>query len=70
MKKMVFTAAVFSLVALSMASCRRVYRCHCTFKGAIKYSKDLGSQTKKDADAMCSAYDTTVAGEKWTCTLY
>lgn len=31
---------------------------------------DLGSQTKDDATTQCNSYDSTVAGEKWNCTIY
>ena len=63
---------VFVIAALGLVccvSCRKNYHCQCTYNGKITLIKDLGNQTKGDASDECSGYDSSVAGEKWTCTL-
>ena len=54
---------------LCFASCKKDYHCQCTYGGKITLIKDLGNQTKSDATNQCNAYDSTVAGENWICTL-
>lgn len=53
-----------------MTACKKEYHCQCTYNNQVKQIVDLGSQTKDDATSQCNSYDTTVAGEKWNCTIY
>lgn len=70
MKKATYTVIVILLCTLALASCEKQYHCGCSFNSKIVYTKDLGTQTKKNAETICTGYDTTVAGETWNCTLY
>jgi len=71
MKKIAGTLSiVITICFLSMISCTKVYHCTCTYNNAVTLNKDLGSQTKSNATNECNNYDTTVAGEVWTCTIY
>ena len=63
----VFVIAVLGIIFI--ASCKKDYHCQCTYNNKITLIKDLGNQTKSDAKDLCNSYDSTVAGEKWTCTL-
>jgi hypothetical protein len=56
--------------AIGLTSCQKEYHCACTFNNTVVYTKDLGTHTKDDATTLCSAYDTTIVGEPWKCTLY
>ena len=70
MKKDVVSLLVIAVFgALFCLSCKKNYRCQCAYRNEIKLDKDLGSQTKKDAQDICRSYDTTVPGEKWTCVI-
>ncbi len=70
MKKATYTGIIILLGVLSFVSCKKEYHCHCTYNNVIVYNADLGNQTKKNADKICSGYDTTITGENWTCTIY
>jgi hypothetical protein len=61
---------VFVLFGFLMASCRKDYHCQCSYKNQVTLVKDLGQMVKSDAEDNCSALDSTVAGEKWTCIIY
>ena len=64
-------AIVIILIGLiGTTSCQKVYHCACTYNNQVVYTKDLGTHTKDDATTLCTAYDTTIRGEAWTCTLY
>jgi hypothetical protein len=70
MKKDIFSLLVIAVLGTFLfASCKKNYRCQCAFRNQIKLDKDLGSQTKEDAKAICNSYDTTVPGEKWKCVI-
>jgi hypothetical protein len=70
MKKVIYSAVIVMLCILSMASCKKVYHCNCTYNNKVVFTKDLGSQTEDDAAATCNRYDTTITGEIWNCTIY
>jgi hypothetical protein len=70
MKKATRTVIILLLAVISIASCKKEYHCHCTFDNNVVKNVDLGNQTKDNANKMCSAYDTTLPGEVWTCTVY
>ena len=71
MKKIVYILLSASSVIcmLTASSCKKDYKCTCTFNGNIVYSDDLGKETKKDAKDDCSRNDSTVSGELWNCTV-
>ena len=69
MKKVMGILFIGSAV-LFAASCKKDYHCSCTFRNNNVYSTDLGAQYKNDAQNKCNAYDSTVQGETWNCTLY
>lgn len=54
---------------ITMASCTKNYHCQCSYNNTVRLNKDLGVQTRENAQDECESYDTTVAGEKWTCVL-
>ncbi len=62
--------AVTIFVVSFATSCKKVYHCQCSYNNKIMLVKDLGSQVESDAKDMCSDYDSTVVGEKWTCVVY
>ncbi len=64
----IFAIAVLCIAGFS--SCKKNYHCQCTYNNQIKSITDLGSQTKDDATTACEAKDSTITGEKWTCTIY
>ncbi len=71
MKRGIYTVlAITVLAVLSLASCKKDYHCQCTYNNQVMLVKDLGSQVKKDADNLCSAYDSTITGEQWNCIVY
>lgn len=70
MKQFVFSGIIILLAMLMMVSCKKHYRCSCSYRNTVVYTKDLGNVVEKNALETCSSYDTTVPGEKWTCTLY
>jgi hypothetical protein len=71
MRKVVFIAAILMAgVVVGTSSCKKSYRCSCSFNNQIKLMKDLGSQNESKAQEICSSYDTTVTGEVWNCTIY
>lgn len=67
-KAVIVLATVCGVVYFS--SCKKMYHCVCTFDNHVKYTKDLGSMYEDKAQAACSAYDSTVTGEAWKCTIY
>lgn len=70
MKKATYTGIIIFACLISFFSCKKQYHCHCVYNNKLVYSEDLGNQTKDNAAKMCSAHDTDVAGEVWTCTTY
>lgn len=70
MKKGLRFVLVFAAVGLCFSSCKKNYHCQCTYKNEIKLVRDLGLQTTDDATSTCDSYDSTVTGERWTCTIY
>lgn len=71
MKKIAPIAAL-ALLAVSFTSCKKDYKCTCTVTYAgisTSSTADLGKQTKKDAEAACTAKATTVNGVTATCKL-
>jgi hypothetical protein len=70
MKKATYMGIIILSGVLFFVSCKKEYHCHCTYNNNLVYSKDLGNQTKKNAEKICNTYDTTVTGETWTCTVY
>lgn len=70
MRKATYTVIIILFCILTFSSCEKEYHCGCTFNNTVVYTKDLGRETKKNAESQCSSYDSTVVGEVWTCTLY
>jgi hypothetical protein len=70
MKKAIYTVITILAVALSFTSCKKEWHCTCTYNNTVMFTKDLMNDTKSKAQTACSAYDTTVTGEIWTCTTY
>lgn len=70
MKKATYTVLLVVACLLSAVSCRKEYHCNCMYNNQLVRSIDLGNHTKDDATKMCNKYDTSVAGEIWTCTIY
>jgi hypoxanthine-guanine phosphoribosyltransferase len=70
MKKVTYTCIVILACLIFFASCKKAYHCHCTYNNMLMASYDLGNQTKDNANKQCSAHDSDVAGEVWTCTTY
>ncbi|GEM_PF-500143 len=71
MKKILLIAAVACTgLIMGTTSCKKVYRCNCSFNNKVMLSKDLGAQSESKAQEICSSYDTTVTGEVWNCTIY
>ncbi len=70
MKKLIPVAAV-GLIALMFTSCKKDYKCTCTWNiagTAGSYTWDLGKQKKKDAEAGCK-YAAAVTGVTYDCKL-
>ncbi len=64
MKKIVIVAAVALFGAIVLPSCKKDYKCTCTYTvgGASQStSYDLKNVTKKDAKAACEGYNATLA---------
>lgn len=71
MKRLIFNVlAIAFLSVVFFASCKKDYHCQCSYNNGVMLIKDLGSQSKSNAESQCSGYDTTVTGEKWDCTIY
>ncbi|WP_345082336.1 hypothetical protein [Nemorincola caseinilytica] len=71
MRKAVYiVSAMLVGTLLSVSSCKRSYRCNCTFNNQVRLTRDLGIQSEAKAQEICSQYDTTVIGEVWNCTIY
>ena len=70
MKKVIFAAVVIFIGLVSLASCKKLYHCHCSYNNKVVFSKDIGGQYEDKATEECSSYDTTVTGEVWNCTIY
>lgn len=70
MKKATYSVIVILASILAFSSCDKQYHCGCTFNNTVVYTKDIGRQTKKNAESQCNSYDSTVVGEVWNCTLY
>lgn len=71
MKKIAPIAAL-ALLAVSFTSCKKNYKCTCTWTMAgvsQSATTDLGKQKKSDAEAACSAKATSVAGVTYSCKL-
>lgn len=71
MKKIAPIAAL-ALLAVSFTSCKKNYKCTCTYtvsgvSSSVSY--DLGKQKKSDAESACSAKATSVGGMTYTCKL-
>jgi hypothetical protein len=71
MKKAIYpTLSILTIFILcATTSCKRDYKCSCTFNNQIVYSTDLGSQTKKNAQDDCNRNDSTIPGEVWNCSV-
>lgn len=70
MKKLLRVALVLGVVfSICGTSCVKNYHCVCTYNNQIRMDKYMGARTKDNAVDECEGYDSTVAGEKWTCTL-
>lgn len=72
MKKITSIAAVALFCALAMTSCKKDYTCVCTANAGgqtVSTEASLGKQTKKDAEAACSAKATSVGGVSYECKL-
>lgn len=64
MKKIAIVAAVAILGAVVLPSCKKDYKCTCTYtqSGASQsLSVDLKNVTKKDAKAACEGYNSVYA---------
>lgn len=71
MRKTIYIAAVASVGLLTFTtSCKKNYRCSCSFNNKIMYTRDLGTQSESKAQEICSSYDTSVTGEVWNCSVY
>ena len=70
LNKLVLCLFIIATTALIAVSCRKSYRCLCSYNNATKMDKPLGKQVRKDAEDECNGYESTVTGEKWTCTIY
>ena len=70
MKKATYSVIIVLVCLVSLVSCKKVYHCSCSYNNVVVLNKDLGAQYAKDAKDECTGYDTTITGEKWTCTLY
>ena len=71
MKKATIIGFIVIACLVSLYSCqKKEYHCHCTYNNQVVASFDLGNQTSDNAQSMCSAHDTDVTGEVWTCTTY
>ena len=69
MRKAIFALLVFTGL-FSSTSCTKDYHCACTYNNAVVYNIDLGVQYKDNAQAKCAAYDSTIKGMTWQCSLY
>ena len=71
--KKIATIATLALFAVAFTSCKKDYTCTCkvTVNGQVvtEVTNDLGKQTKKDAEAACSAKVANVGGASMSCTL-
>ena len=70
MKKATRTVIFVLLAVVCLFSCKKVYHCSCSYNNVVVYNADLGSQYKSNAQSQCNAYDSTITGEVWTCTIY
>lgn len=70
MKKSLLQVSIIIAVAVLAGSCKKNYHCQCSYNNQIRMVKDLGKQTRDDAQEECDTYDSTVTGEKWNCVLY
>jgi hypothetical protein len=70
MKKVIYSAVIVSLCILSTTSCKKYYRCNCSYNNKVVFTKDLGGQYETKAQEECSSYDTTIVGEVWNCSIY
>lgn len=61
---------ILILCVVFLFSCKKDYHCSCSFNNNVVYSKDLGTQTRSNAQNTCSSYDTMYTGEVWNCTIY
>lgn len=72
MKKAFYTTlSIFTLIVLcATTSCKKNYKCSCTFNNKIMYTTEINNETKKNAQDDCNRNDSTVQGEVWNCSLY
>ena len=70
MKKTTYAIVFVLACMLSFFSCKKDYHCSCTYNNKVVYNVDMGDQTKDNANNRCGGYDSTIAGEVWTCTIY
>ncbi len=70
MKKAAYTIVFVLAGIIFLFSCKKNYHCSCTYNNKVMYNVDLGDQTKSNAKKTCSGFDSTIAGEVWTCTIY
>lgn len=69
MKKFALLFAAGAFVASSLTSCEKEYTCNCAWSdgtGEISYTFEA---KKKDAEAACGDYETTINGETYSCEL-
>jgi len=67
MKKLLPAFIIAATCTILFTSCKKDYHCSCTFNNTVKYTTDLGKQTKSDAKDQCSEYEHTIPGEDWNC---
>ena len=70
MKKAIYAVITILAVALSFTSCKKEWHCTCSFNNQVMFTKDLQNEVKSKAQTACSAYDSTITGEVWNCTIY
>ena len=71
MKKATYIVITVLIGMISFVSCKKEYRCECTYNNQLIRTIDLGNQTKSNANKMCAVYDTSsIPGEMLTCTVY
>jgi hypothetical protein len=70
MKKAIYTVLALSAVAIMFTSCKKNFKCVCSFNNTVMYQEDLQLQTRKNAESMCAKHDSTISGQPWSCTVY
>jgi hypothetical protein len=70
MKKVTYSILIFLTGITYLSSCTKVYHCSCTYNNEVTLNKELGNMTSAKATDKCNAYDTTVQGQVWDCSIY